>query len=80
MCFFFSLVLWLGICVSGWKNNYYLTPPPTPPTPIFSLPTTLSLTQVTATLHLEKEEAKKGPKCPQMSVAKIAKVTRILRL
>ena len=47
--FFFLLVLWLGICVEVDLERITFLPPP-PPLPlsvIFSLPTILSLTQVT---------------------------------
>ena len=40
---FFWLVLWLGICVEVDVDRITILPP----TPIFSLPTILSLTQVT---------------------------------
>ena len=45
---FFLLVLWLGICVEVDVERITFLPPPPPPLPlIFSLPTILSLTQVT---------------------------------
>ena len=50
---FFLLVLWLGICVEVDVERITFLPPPLPPSPpppfpiIFSLPTILSLTQVT---------------------------------
>ena len=47
MSFFFLLVLWLGICVEvDVERITFLSPPPPLPI-IFSLPTILSLTQVT---------------------------------
>ena len=42
---FFLLVLWLGICVEVDVERITFLPPPLPL--IFSLPTILSLTQVT---------------------------------
>ena len=48
--FFFLLVLWLGICVELVVDRITILPPPPTPTSLpifFSLPTTLSLTQVT---------------------------------
>ena len=41
MSYFFGVVLWLGICVeAGCRQNYYLTPPPSP---LYFLPTHYSL-------------------------------------
>ena len=42
--FLFLLVLWLGICVEVDVDRITIL---SPPLPIFSLPTILSLTQVT---------------------------------
>ena len=45
---FFLLVLWLGICVEVDVERITFLSPPSQPLPIiFSLPTILSLTQVT---------------------------------
>ena len=46
MSFFFCLILWLGICVEVDVDRIAILPPPPLP-PYFSLPTILSLTQVT---------------------------------
>ena len=43
---FFLLVLWLGISVEVDVDRITIFPPPSPPD-FFSLPTILSLTQVT---------------------------------
>ena len=43
--FFFACFVVRDLCRSGCKQNYYLTPPS--PSQFFSLPTILSLTQVT---------------------------------
>ena len=49
MCFFFLLVLWLGICAEVDVDRITLLTPSLPPLPIFFLflPIILSLTQVT---------------------------------
>ena len=49
MSVFSSCFVAMDLCRSGCRQNYYLTSPPTPPPPsdLFSLPTILSLTQVT---------------------------------
>ena len=47
VCVFFLLVFWLGICVEVDVDRITILPPPPTPLDIFSLPTILSLTQVT---------------------------------
>ena len=47
MCFFFACFVVRDFCRRGWRINYHLNPPPPHLPPIFSLPTILSLTQVT---------------------------------
>ena len=42
---FLACLVVRDLCRSGCRQNYYLAPPPPPP--FFSLPTILSLTQVT---------------------------------
>ena len=57
---FFLLVLWLGICVEMDVDRITilpLPPPPPFPTTFFSLPTTLSLTQVTVTWNQRSPRA-----------------------
>ena len=44
--FFFACFVARDLCRSGCRHNYYLTSPPPPPD-LFSIPTILSLTQVT---------------------------------
>ena len=46
VCFFLP-VFWLGICVEVDVDRITILPPPAPPPYFFSLPTILSLTQVT---------------------------------